>query len=327
MLLVLASARSGTTSLGALLDLHPGVTFVGELNRRRGWLEGQAHPCLRPALRRVPGLGADSRPSAQPHAPPPGRPTTADTAGRPAPEIRELQVAGAAGARSVVRPLLGLPTAGQCRYVAYVEQLYRGHRGAGRRAGHRRHVEAEPGRHRAVASLGALPSEVVHLHRDPRGRRGVAGRAAAAPHESPRPVPRRRAARLASPDRRARRARPGTASTASGAAARRASAPGRVLRLPYEDLVADSSGTVGRCSAGSASIPTDLADAWSGARPSSTVPTNHSMAGNRARRTRGPTPLVADDRWRDDLHPAFRVLVEALTGAGAARPAPAAGRG
>jgi len=42
-------------------------------------------------------------------------------------------------------------------------------------------------------------------------------------------------------------------------------------------------------------------------------PTNHSMAGNRGRRTRGPTPLVADDRWRDDLHPAFRVVVDALT--------------
>ncbi len=88
--------------------------------------------------------------------------------------------------------------------------------------------------------------------------------------------------------------------------------PDRVVRLPYEDLVAHSRGTVAALLDQVGLDPAELADAWS-APDLVDFPTNHSMAGNRTRHTRGPTPLVPDDRWRDDLHPAFRVLVEALT--------------
>ncbi len=164
MLLVLASARSGTTLLGTLLDLHPGVTFVGELNRRRGWLEGQGICACGLTYGECPVWAPlAARPS---FAPDSGR-TTSDRRAT-APEIRALQVAVRRPA-AVIRLLLGLPTAGQLRYVGYMEQLYRDIAEQADAP-----VVVDTSKKNLVEillflTLGSLSFEVVHLYRDPRG--------------------------------------------------------------------------------------------------------------------------------------------------------------
>jgi hypothetical protein len=85
-----------------------------------------------------------------------------------------------------------------------------------------------------------------------------------------------------------------------------------VVRLPYEELVDDPQGTVRRLVGELGLDPAALADAWT-APDVVDLPVNHSMAGNRTRHGRGPTPIVADARWRDDLHPAWRVVIEILS--------------
>lgn len=301
VLMVLASARSGTTLLGAVLDLHPGVTFVGELNRRRGWLEGRGSCAC--------GLHYDECPVWVPLAAGPSFAEPSPDRRATAPEIRELQAAVRRPA-AVVRALLGLPTAGQCRYVAYVERLYRdiaAQTGAP--------VIVDTSKENLVdlllfTSIGSLPFEIVHLHRDPRGVVASRLRGARRRSRGNGGGRRRMAARIGAPivvrdalawDR---------ANGAGLLLARRAK--GAVVRLPYEELVADSRATVVALLGRVGLEVADLPEAW----PAPDVvdfPTNHSMAGNRTRLTRGPTPLVADDRWRDDLHPAFRVIVDGLT--------------
>jgi hypothetical protein len=317
VVMVLASARSGTTLLGGLLDLHPGVTFVGELNRRRGWLERQGTCGC--------GLSYAECPVWAPLA---ARPSFASESGRAepadrratAPDIRELQ-ASVRRPAAVIRALLGLPTARQCRYVAYLEQLYRDIAAQGATP-----VIVDTSKKNLVdillcTTIGSLPFEVVHLHRDPRGvlasrLRGARRKSRGGGGHHP------LAARLGAPIV-VRDALAWDRANGLGLLLARRSRR-RVVRLPYEDLVADSSGTVGALLDQVGLDPAELADAWS-APDMVDFPTNHSMAGNRTRHTRGPTPLVADDRWRDDLHPAFRVVVEALTAPvrrGLRRPAP-----
>jgi len=305
VLLVLASARSGTTLLGKLLDLHPGVTFVGELNRRRAWLERQgACACGMPYRECPVWAPLATRPSfAADHG------GTAADRRATAPEVRELQATVRRPA-ALIRLLLGVPTGGQFRYVAYVEQLYRDVAAQADTP-----VIVDTSKKNLVEILlftriGSLPFHIVHLHRDPRGV--VASRLRGARRRSERagggghPWAARLGLPIVVPDALA-----WDRVNGAGLLLERRS-PGSTARVPYEVLVADSRGTVGALLDGVGLDAADLPDAW----PAPDVvdfPTNHSMAGNRGRRTRGPTPLVADDRWRDDLHPAFRVVVDALT--------------
>jgi hypothetical protein len=305
VLLVLASARSGTTLLGALLDLHPGVTFVGELNRRRGWLERSGTCSCGLTYADCPFWAPlAAQPSFDPEA---GLGGAADRRAT-APEIRDLQ-ASVRRPAAVLRALLGWPTTGQHRYVAYVEQLYRDIAASSDAP-----VIVDTSKENLVdvllfGSIGSLPFEVVHLHRDPRGV--VASRLRGARRRSEQGQARHAvAARIGVPivvrdtlawDR---------VNGLGLLLARRLGA--RVVRLPYEDLVADSRGSVAGLLGGVGLDVADLPDAWS-APDLVDFPTNHSMAGNRTRHTRGPTPLVADTRWRDDLHPALRIVVDVLT--------------
>jgi hypothetical protein len=311
--MVLASARSGTTLLGALLDLHPRVVFVGELNRRRGWLErGATCGCglrydecefWRP-LAAMPSL-ADSQADCQAGSEDDWR---AGDRKATAVEMRGVQVAIRTPA-AVVRALAGRPTVRQRRYVAYVELLYRD---IAAQAGAT--VIVDTSKKNLVdillfTTIGSLPFEIVHLHRDPRGV--VASRLRGARRRSQRgggqhPL----AARLGGPIV-VRDALAWDRANGLGLLLSRRS-KGPVVRLPYEDLVEDSRATVGALLAEVGLDASLLADAWS-APDVVDFPTNHSMAGNRTRHTRGPTPLVADDRWRDDLHPVFRIVVQALT--------------
>jgi len=302
--LVAASARSGTTLLGTLLDLHPDIRFVGELNRRRGWLERNgACGC---------GLRYDECPFWAPLAARPSWPDPASGDSRDrrttSPEVRALQ-ARVRRPAAAIRALSGRPTRGQAAYVAYLEQLYRD-------------IAAESGASAIVetskqnlldvvllARLGTLPLRVVHLHRDPRGvvasrLRGARRRAEAG--EGSHGLATRLGAPIVVRDALAWDRVNGTALALDrrlGAAAR---------RLPYDDLVADSAGTVRQLVAWLGLDPDELADAWE--RPDLVdLPDNHSMGGNRVRRTRGPTPVVLDDRWSRDLHPALRRTVQLLT--------------
>ena len=303
VLMVLASARSGTTLLGALLDLHPRVAFVGELNKRRGWLERGATcgcglrydecefwlPLATMPSFRDPGDGGDRRATAV--------------------EMRELQ-AEIRRPAAVLRALVGRPTVGQRRYVAYVEQL---HRDIAAQAG--ASVIVDTSKKNLVdillfGSIGSLRFEVVHLHRDPRGvvasrLRGARGRAERGAGRHP------LASRLGGPIV-VRDSLAWDRANGLGLLLTRRLDADAVVRLRYEELVADSRGRAGQLLAAVGLDPTELADAWS-APDLVVLPTNHSMAGNRNRHTRGPTPVVVDTRWRDDLHPALRIVVEVVT--------------
>src|SRR6185369_7749986 len=107
-------------------------------------------------------------------------------------------------------------------------------------------------------SIGTLPFEVVHLHRDPRGV--VASRLRGARRKSRDWGGRRRlAVRLGAPIV-VRDALEWDRANGLGLLLSRRSS-GRVVRLPYEELVADSRGAVGALIDQVGLDPVDLADA------------------------------------------------------------------
>jgi len=301
VVLVAASARSGTTLLGSLLDLHPEVTFAGELNRRRAWGRSSAVcgcgrpftecPCWAPVL---------------------GRPAFPDepAAGDRWATIVEVDQLEARSRRPValVRALVGRPAPEQRRYVAYLDQLCRdlaAQRGA--------RVVVDTSKLNLVELLlmrssSGLDCRVVHLHRDPRGV--VFSRLSGA-----------RDRRSSGWDRHAKAVQLGWPLVLADALRwDRSNLLLRLLRrrlepvtvLSYDRLVAESEPTVRALVAELGLDPDPLSEAWI-APDLVELPDNHSMSGNRVRRRRGATPVVADLRWRDGLSPAMAAVVQALT--------------
>jgi hypothetical protein len=85
-----------------------------------------------------------------------------------------------------------------------------------------------------------------------------------------------------------------------------------VTDLSYDALVADSEATIGALVSELGLDPSPVRRAWV-ASDLVELPDNHSMSGNRVRRRRGPTAVVADLRWRTGLSPAMASAVQLLT--------------
>ena len=277
---------------------------------------------VRPALRRLPGLGAAGGP-AQLRAR--GRPTpTAGPAGHRAGDP------GAAGRRPPARG--GDP--GRCSGCRPPGSAATSPTSSSSTATSPRQADApvivDTSKQNLVdivllASIGSLPVRGRAPAPRPAGRRGLP--AARAPVAQSR-AGRRASHPLADPAA-ARRIVVRDASAwdrvngLGAAARRRRRSPGRVVRLrlrgPGRRLAGRRSA---RCVAEVGLDPAELADAWS-APDLVDLPTNHSMAGNRARRTRGPTPLVADDRLARRPAPGVPRRGRGADGAGPPRPASA----
>jgi Sulfotransferase family len=301
VVLVAATARSGTTLLGTLLDLHPQVAYLGELNRRQTWSVAMGRcGCGAPYAECASWSTVLSMPSFDDDPAPGDR--WASTA-----EIDRLEAA-VRRPSMVLRALVGRPTADQRRYVAYLDKLYRdlaADRGAT--------VVVDTSKLNLVdlvllRLLSTLPTRVVHLYRDPRGV--VFSRLSGARERKGRGWNRRAfAVRLEWPVVLADTLRWDRSNVMVLLLRRRL---GAVIPLTYEQLVGDSRGTTRHLVADLGLDPDDLADAWVGPDVVE-FPENHSMRGNRARRRRGPTPVVADLRWRDGLPGSMAAGVQVLT--------------
>jgi Sulfotransferase family len=296
---VAATARSGTTLLGNLLDLHPQVAFAGELNRRRAWGNGRCGcratyaecECWSIILAMA---SFDDDPAA----------------GDRWTSVAELDRLEASLSRPsmVLRALVGRPTPEQRRYVAYLDKFYRDlaqHRGAC--------VVVDTSKRNLVdlvlmRSLSTLATRVLHLYRDPRGV--VFSRLSGARDRRRRGWNRRaRVVRMGWPIVLADTFRWDRSNTLLVLLRRRL---GPVRTLSYEQLVGDSEGTTRRLLADLGLDPDDVAEAWVG--PDEVAfPANHSMRGNRVRSRRGVTPVVADVRWREGLPALMAGLVQVFT--------------
>jgi hypothetical protein len=309
-LLVVASPRSGTTLLGGLLDLHPDIVFVGEVNRRAVWLRRDA-PCgcgepmstcpfwaaLGPATLVNGEADAD-------HGSPPDAAAAFADLGR-------VQAAALAP-RAVARAWLGHPTADQRRYVAYLEHFYRQVAVRGHAA-----VVVDTSKENVAATfllsqLGEVPIQVLHLRRDPRGV--VTSRLLGAREWLTRGQPRRRRLiEMGWPIVGRDSAQWDWAAVSALVLARRLRRRGLPVRtLDYDQLVEQSRPVVESLVRDLGLDPAQLVDAWETPDRVS-FPDNHSMGGNRVRFRRGATELAPDVRWRTELSRSQRWVVEVVT--------------
>ena len=160
------SARSGTTLLGSLLDLHPAVVFAvsSTAGKASAWRQGPAADAVRPTPN-APVLVRHPRDAQLRRRPGGGGPVGHRGGDRSArrPRVRRPAM--------VLRALSGRPTADQRRYVAYLDQLYRD-LAADRDAT----VVVDTSKLNLVdlvllRLLSTLPTRVVHLHRRSSRRR------------------------------------------------------------------------------------------------------------------------------------------------------------